>query len=142
MLWKRFEIKSHQRRAHYLNWPRNGRRLTAGGGLPEPPSVWLGLSVGNLQSRPDSAVVLYFFCMSEVPRLSPAEDSDGFLHSFFWVLELFMADGASSLVKNIYFSAPFSSNGTYISKFSIIFWFGLARWQVTESYRTQFNCKF
>ena len=37
MLWKRFEIKSHQRRAHYLNPPRNGGRLTAGGGLPEPP---------------------------------------------------------------------------------------------------------
>ena len=51
--------------------------------------------------------------------MSPAEDSDGFLHSFFWVLELFMADGASSLVKNIYFSAPFSSDGTYSTTFSL-----------------------
>ena len=40
MLWKGFEIKSHQRRAHYLNPLRNGGRLAAGGGLPEsPPSV-------------------------------------------------------------------------------------------------------
>ena len=37
VLWKRFEIKSHQRRAHYLNPPRNGGRLTAGGGSRSPP---------------------------------------------------------------------------------------------------------
>ena len=41
MLWKRFEFKSHQRRAHYLNPPRNGGWLTAGGGAPgaPPPKV-------------------------------------------------------------------------------------------------------
>ena len=37
VLWKGFEIKSHQRRAHCLNPPRNGGRLAAGGGFPEPP---------------------------------------------------------------------------------------------------------
>ena len=38
VLWKVFEIKSHQRRAHYLNPLRNGEQLAARGGwLPEPP---------------------------------------------------------------------------------------------------------
>ena len=37
MLWKGFEIKSHQRRAYYLNPPRNGGRLTAGGAPGAPP---------------------------------------------------------------------------------------------------------
>ena len=39
MLWKIFKIKSHQRRAHYHNPPRNGGRLAAGvggGGLGAP----------------------------------------------------------------------------------------------------------
>ena len=43
MLWKRFEIKSHQRRAHYLNPPRNGRQLAAGGLSRRPLLVFLGL---------------------------------------------------------------------------------------------------
>ena len=51
VLWKRFEIKSHQRRAHYLNPPRNGGRLTAGGGSRSPPPVWLGL-MGNIEFCP------------------------------------------------------------------------------------------
>ena len=43
VLWKGFEIKSHQRRAHYLNSLRNGRRLAARGGSRSPLPVWLGL---------------------------------------------------------------------------------------------------
>ena len=39
MPWKCFEIKSHQRRAHYLNPSRNGGQLAARGGVPEPPSL-------------------------------------------------------------------------------------------------------
>ena len=35
VLWKGFEVKSHQTRAHYLN--RNGGQLAAGGGAPEVP---------------------------------------------------------------------------------------------------------
>ena len=37
VLGRGFEIKSHQRRPHYLNSLRNGRQLAARGGLPEPP---------------------------------------------------------------------------------------------------------
>ena len=44
MLWKRFEIKSHQRRAHYLKPRRNGRPIPTGGGSRSPPPHWLGLS--------------------------------------------------------------------------------------------------
>ena len=42
MLWKRFEIKSHQRRAHYLKPGRNGRPIPTGG-APPPHTHWLGL---------------------------------------------------------------------------------------------------
>ena len=44
VLWKRFEIKSHQRRAHYLKPRRNGRPIPTGGGSRSPPPHWLGLS--------------------------------------------------------------------------------------------------
>ena len=37
VLWKRFEIKSHQRRACYLKPRRNGGPIPTGGGLEEPP---------------------------------------------------------------------------------------------------------
>ena len=39
MLWKGFENKSHQRRARYLKWSRNGGliRTEGGGGLKETP---------------------------------------------------------------------------------------------------------
>ena len=37
VLWKRFEIKSHQRRTRYLNPCRNGGRLLTGGGSRSPP---------------------------------------------------------------------------------------------------------
>jgi len=36
VLWEGFEIKSHQRRAQYLNPPRNGRWLAAGGATRAP----------------------------------------------------------------------------------------------------------
>ena len=39
MLWKGFEIKSHQRRAHYLYQPRNGRHLAAEDGMLQEPST-------------------------------------------------------------------------------------------------------
>ena len=47
VLWKGFEIKSHQRRAHYLNSLRNGGRLAARGGSRSPLPVWLGLKGSN-----------------------------------------------------------------------------------------------
>ena len=37
MLWKRFEIKSHQRKARYLKPRRNGRPIPTGGGSRSPP---------------------------------------------------------------------------------------------------------
>ena len=37
VLWKRFEIKSHQRRAHYLKPRRNGRPIPTGGARGAPP---------------------------------------------------------------------------------------------------------
>jgi len=37
VLWKRFEIKSHQRRACYLKPGRNGGPIPTRGGLEEPP---------------------------------------------------------------------------------------------------------
>ena len=37
MLWKRFEIKSHQRRACYLKPRRNGGPIPTGGGSRSPP---------------------------------------------------------------------------------------------------------
>ena len=37
VLWKGFEIKSHQRRTHYLERPRNGGRIPARGGGGHPP---------------------------------------------------------------------------------------------------------
>ena len=49
VLWKHFEIKSHQRRAHYLKRHRNGGPLRTGGGLEEPPPPhWLGLTLMKL----------------------------------------------------------------------------------------------
>ena len=54
MFWKRFENKSHQRRAHYLKPRRNGGPMPTGGGggggLKEPPhthtdlkpKIWFG----------------------------------------------------------------------------------------------------
>ena len=49
MFWKRFEIKSHQRRARYLKQRRNGGPIrTRGGGARGAPPHWLGLrSFGN-----------------------------------------------------------------------------------------------
>ena len=43
VLWKGFEIKSHQRRTHYLKRPRNGGRIPAWGGGGHPPPPLLGL---------------------------------------------------------------------------------------------------
>ena len=46
VLWKRFEIKSQQRRAHYLKLNRKGRQIPTGGApCPPPPrhTHWLGL---------------------------------------------------------------------------------------------------
>ena len=43
VLWKRFEIKSHQRRAHYLKPCRNDRPIPTRGGSRSPPPHWLGL---------------------------------------------------------------------------------------------------
>ena len=43
MLWKGFENKSHQRRAHYLKPPKNGGQITAGGGVLRHPPGLLGL---------------------------------------------------------------------------------------------------
>ena len=39
MLWKRFEIKSHQRRACYLKPHRNGRPIPTGGARGAPPTL-------------------------------------------------------------------------------------------------------
>ena len=44
VLWKRFEIKSHQRRACYLKPRRNGGPIPTGGGSRSPPPHWLGLN--------------------------------------------------------------------------------------------------
>ena len=43
VLWKGFEIKSHQRRTHYLERPRNGGCIPARGGGTNPPPPLLGL---------------------------------------------------------------------------------------------------
>ena len=48
VLRKRFEIKSHQRKACYLKPCRNGRPIPTGGGLKEPPPHWLGLKSWSL----------------------------------------------------------------------------------------------
>ena len=45
VLWKGFEIKSHQRRTHYLERPRNGGRIPARGGWEPPPPPLLGLTL-------------------------------------------------------------------------------------------------
>ena len=49
VLWKRFEIKSQQRKAHYLKSRRNGRQIPTGGGSRSPPphthTHWLGLKL-------------------------------------------------------------------------------------------------
>ena len=37
VFWKGFEIKSHQRRTHYLKRPRNGGCIPAWGGGGHPP---------------------------------------------------------------------------------------------------------
>ena len=39
VLWKRFEIKSHQRRACYLKPRRNGGPIPTGGGSRSPPTL-------------------------------------------------------------------------------------------------------
>ena len=41
---KRFEVKSHQIWAQYLQPVRNGGRLSPRGGYSSPPPHWLGLS--------------------------------------------------------------------------------------------------
>ena len=73
VLWKRFEIKSHQRRAHYLNLPRNGGRLTAGGGFRSPPPVWLGLSWSNMQILRHCVIVLFKQSLKFSSRLRGAK---------------------------------------------------------------------
>ena len=78
VLWKRFEIKSHQRRAHYLNPPRNGGRLTAGGGSRSPPPVWLGLSCCRSWRAPrrlcSSSVVLLDWHFQKLQFVHPKWD--------------------------------------------------------------------
>ena len=71
MLWKGFENKSHQRRAHCLHPPRNGRCLSAGGGSLSHPPALLGLtlvSVGGAPQAPPSryrsAISTWFEIMS------------------------------------------------------------------------------
>ena len=42
MLWKGFENKSYQRRAHYPKPHRNGGPIPTGGGVPRAPPVGIG----------------------------------------------------------------------------------------------------
>jgi len=44
VLWRGFEIKSQQRRTHYLKWPKNGGQSPVWGGGSNPPLPLLGLS--------------------------------------------------------------------------------------------------
>ena len=50
MLWKGIEIKSHQRRAHYLKPPKNGGQITTGGGVSRHPPGTIGLKQSLIQS--------------------------------------------------------------------------------------------
>ena len=72
------------------------------------------------------------FCTRTVPSSSPTGGSYNFLH----ILHLFSAIGGSSLPQKSHFSAAFSSNGTFITKFSIIFRLDSAKCQVSESFGT------
>ena len=49
MLWKGFEIKSHQSRTHYLKWPRNGGRIPAGG--RQPPHTLVRVNIEGISEH-------------------------------------------------------------------------------------------
>ena len=51
MLWKGFEDKSHQRRAHYLKPRGNGRPIPTGAARGAPLPHWLGLSINLLHKQ-------------------------------------------------------------------------------------------
>ena len=48
VLWKRFEIKSHQRRARYLKPRRNGRLIPTGGGSRSPPPTLTRVKIATI----------------------------------------------------------------------------------------------
>ena len=79
VLWKGFEVKSHQRRAHYLNPLRNGGRLTTrGGSRSPPPPVWLGLSQWHQK----------YFCQMKMAKMLPFQMKKTFhmIEKTFYVL--------------------------------------------------------
>ena len=85
----------------------------------------------------DSSLVASNFCMLQVPEFEPLSWRVFF---FVWFLSRFgglQGQEGSSLAQNRNFSAPFSTNGTYITTFSKIFWYSCTRWQVTDSYGTR-----
>ena len=61
VVWKRFEIKSHQRWACYLKPRRNGGPIPTGGGLEEPPHTLTRVKIFlNIRSNPYIGYLLFF----------------------------------------------------------------------------------
>ena len=75
VLWKGFEIKSHQRRAHYLNSLRNCRWLAVRGGSWSPLPVWLGLRKYSLS---------HIFPIKISKLQIVAINNGSFLHALSW----------------------------------------------------------